>query len=87
MVSLLILIYLNYRGESIIAFLNDYLTIDMISINASIHLSDIGPNAALVKIMKTVRVCVGYCFCKPCSTLMEPNDPFIATITEIFQLL
>ncbi len=70
-----------------IAFLNDYLAIDMISINGkkSIHLSDIGLNAALVKNYESsnVRGMWGYAL-QTVSTLMELDDPFIATITGDF---
>ncbi len=70
-----------------IAFLNDYLAIDMISINGkkSIHLSDIGLNAALIKNYETssIRGMWGYAL-QTVSTLIALDDPFVATISGDF---
>ncbi|RDI51395.1 diacylglycerol/lipid kinase family protein [Flavobacterium glaciei] len=70
-----------------IAFLNDYMEIDMISINGkkSIHLSDLGVNAELIKNYESgsIRGKWGYAL-QTVSTLIDLDDPFIATITGDF---
>lgn len=67
-----------------IAFLNHYIEMDMICINGkkSIHLSDIGLNADLVKNYEEsdVRGFWGYAL-QAFTTLTESNEPFVATIT------
>jgi len=67
-----------------IAFLNHYIDMDMICINGkkSIHLSDIGLNADLVKNYEQsdVRGIWGYAL-QAFTTLKESNEPFVATIT------
>ncbi|MDX6188829.1 diacylglycerol kinase family protein [Flavobacterium sp. Fl-318] len=67
-----------------IAFLHSYMEIDMISINGkkSIHLSDIGINADLVKNYEESnwRGIWGYAL-QAYTTLVDSNDPFVATIT------
>ncbi|PXY43089.1 diacylglycerol/lipid kinase family protein [Flavobacterium hydrophilum] len=66
-----------------IAFLNRYIEMDMICINGkkSIHLSDIGLNADLVKNYEEsdVRGFWGYAL-QAFTTLTESNEPFVATI-------
>ncbi|TDD78758.1 diacylglycerol/lipid kinase family protein [Flavobacterium caseinilyticum] len=70
-----------------IAFHNDYMEIDMISINGkkSIHLSDLGVNAELIKNYEggSIRGKWGYAL-QTVSTLIDLDDPFIATITGDF---
>lgn len=70
-----------------IAFLNDYMEIDMISINGkkSIHLSDLGVNAEMIKNYENgnVRGLWGYAL-QTLSTLIDLDDPFVATITGDF---
>lgn len=70
-----------------LAFLNDYKEIDMISINGkkSIHLSDLGLNADLVKNYEnsSIRGKLGYAL-QTLSTLIELEDPFIAIIKGDF---
>lgn len=67
-----------------IAFLNHYIEMDMICINGkkSIHLSDLGLNADLVKNYEQsdVRGFWGYAL-QAFTTLTESNEPFVATIT------
>lgn len=67
-----------------IAFLNHYIEMDMICINGkkSIHLSDIGLNADLVKNYEesNLRGFWGYAL-QAYTTLTEYNEPFVATIT------
>jgi diacylglycerol kinase (ATP) len=67
-----------------IAFLNHYIEMDMICINGkkSIHLSDIGLNADLVKNYEecNLRGFWGYAL-QAYTTLVENNEPFVATIT------
>ncbi|MEO8534667.1 MAG: diacylglycerol kinase family protein [Flavobacterium sp.] len=67
-----------------IAFLNSYIEMDMICINGkkSIHLSDIGINADLVKNYEesNLRGFWGYAL-QAYSTLVDSNEPFEATIT------
>jgi len=67
-----------------IAFLNHYIEMDMICINGkkSIHLSDIGINADLVKNYEEsdVRGFWGYAL-QAYTTLADSNEPFVATIT------
>lgn len=66
-----------------IAFLNRYIEMDMICINGkkSIHLSDLGLNADLVKNYEEsdVRGFWGYAL-QAFTTLTESNEPFVATI-------
>ncbi|RKS95375.1 diacylglycerol kinase family enzyme [Flavobacterium limicola] len=70
-----------------IAFHNDYMEIDMISINGkkSIHLSDLGVNAEMIKNYEnsSIRGKWGYAL-QTVSTLIDLEDPFIATITGDF---
>lgn len=67
-----------------IAFLSHYIEMDMISINGkkSIHLSDIGVNANLVKNYEesNLRGLWGYAL-QAYSALKESEEPFVATIT------
>jgi len=67
-----------------IAFLNHYIEMDMICINGkkSIHLSDIGLNANLVKNYEQsdVRGFWGYAL-QAYTTLTESDEPFVATIS------
>ncbi|KAF2332017.1 diacylglycerol/lipid kinase family protein [Flavobacterium daemonense] len=67
-----------------VAFLNDYVEIDMICINGkkSIHLSDLGLNASLVKNYEQsdVRGFWGYAL-QAFTTLTESEEPFTATIS------
>lgn len=67
-----------------IAFLHHYIEMDMICINGkkSIHLSDIGINADLVKNYEEsdVRGFWGYAL-QAYTTLTDSNEPFVATIT------
>lgn len=67
-----------------IAFLSHYVEMDMISINGkkSIHLSDIGVNANLVKNYEesNLRGLWGYAL-QAYSALKESEEPFVATIT------
>ena len=70
-----------------IAFHNAYLAIDMIAINGkkSIHLSDLGLNADLVKNYEnsTIRGKLGYAL-QTVNTLIDLEAPFTATITGPF---
>lgn len=67
-----------------IAFLSNYIEMDMISINGkkSIHLSDLGVNASLVKNYEesNLRGLWGYAL-QAYSALKESEEPFVATIT------
>ncbi|MHC0441985.1 diacylglycerol/lipid kinase family protein [Flavobacterium sp. 3-210] len=67
-----------------IAFLNHYIEMDMICINGkkSIHLSDLGLNANLVKNYEEsdVRGFWGYAL-QAFTTLTESEEPFVATIS------
>ncbi|MBE8725761.1 diacylglycerol/lipid kinase family protein [Flavobacterium hungaricum] len=67
-----------------IAFLNHYIEMDMICINGkkSIHLSDLGLNANLVKNYEEsdVRGFWGYAL-QAFTTLKEAEEPFVATIS------
>jgi diacylglycerol kinase (ATP) len=67
-----------------IAFLHDYIEMDMICINGkkSIHLSDIGLNANLVKNYEesNMRGIWGYAL-QAFTTLTESEEPFVATIS------
>ncbi|MCD9576692.1 diacylglycerol/lipid kinase family protein [Flavobacterium soyae] len=67
-----------------IAFQNHYIEMDMICINGkkSIHLSDLGLNANLVKNYEQsdVRGFWGYAL-QAFTTLTEPDEPFVATIS------
>ncbi len=70
-----------------IAFHNDYMEMDMISINGkkSIHLSDLGLNAEMIKNYEnsSIRGKLGYAL-QTVNTLIDLHDPFIATITGDF---
>lgn len=70
-----------------IAFHNKYMMIDMISINGkkSIHLSDIGLNADLIKNYEksTIRGKLGYAL-QSVTTLIDLDEPFFATIKGDF---
>ena len=70
-----------------IAFHNDYMEIDMISINGkkSIHLSDLGVNAEMIKNYEnsSIRGKWGYAL-QTISTLIDLEDPFVVTITGNF---
>ena len=67
-----------------IAFLHHYIEMDMICINGkkSIHLSDIGLNADLVKNYEAsdMRGFWGYAL-QAYTTLVDSNEPFVASIT------
>lgn len=67
-----------------VAFLHHYIEMDMICINGkkSIHLSDIGLNANLVKNYEesNMRGIWGYAM-QAFTTLKESEEPFVATIT------
>ncbi|SMO63361.1 lipid kinase, YegS/Rv2252/BmrU family [Flavobacterium resistens] len=67
-----------------IAFLNHYIEMDMICINGkkSIHLSDLGLNANLVKNYEQsdIRGFWGYAL-QAFTTLTESEEPFVATIS------
>jgi YegS/Rv2252/BmrU family lipid kinase len=73
-----------------IAFHNNYMEIDMISINGkkSIHLSDLGLNAEMIKNYEksSIRGKWGY-FLQTFSTLIDLDDPFTATITGDFETI
>lgn len=70
-----------------IAFFNDFIEIDIICINGkkSIHLSDIGINAEMIKNyqISAVRGKLGYAL-QTLYTLADLNEPFIAKITGDF---
>jgi diacylglycerol kinase family enzyme len=66
-----------------IAFQNASAEIDMIVINGrtSLHLSDLGLNAELIKTMQVAQYMVsGVCFAS-FNTLVDIEEPFTATIT------
>jgi YegS/Rv2252/BmrU family lipid kinase len=67
-----------------IAFLNDYIEIDVVTINGkiSLHLSDLGLNAELIKNYEnaTIRGKLGY-FLQTVNTLIDFEGPFTATIS------
>ena len=67
-----------------IAFLHDYIEIDIITINdkISLHLSDLGLNAELIKNYEnaTIRGKLGYAL-QAVTTLIDFEGPFTATIT------
>lgn len=73
-----------------IAFLNSYIEMDMICINGkkSIHLSDIGINADLVKNYEesNLRGFWGYAL-QAYSTIKDLDEPFLATITANNQVV
>jgi YegS/Rv2252/BmrU family lipid kinase len=73
-----------------IAFHNNYMEIDMISINGkkSIHLSDLGLNAEMIKNYEksTIRGKWGYVL-QTFTTLINLDDPFTATITGDFKTI
>ena len=73
-----------------IAFHNKYMEIDMISINGkkSIHLSDLGLNAEMIKNYEksTIRGKWGYAL-QTVTTLIDLNDPFMATIKGNFETI
>nr|WP_314896411.1 diacylglycerol kinase family protein [uncultured Flavobacterium sp.] len=73
-----------------IAFHNNFMEIDMISINGkkSIHLSDLGLNAEMIKNYEksTIRGKWGYVL-QTVSTLIDLEDPFTATITGDFSTI
>ena len=73
-----------------IAFLNHYIEMDMICINGkkSIHLSDIGINADLVKNYEesNLRGFWGYAL-QAYSTIKDLDEPFLATITANNQVV
>jgi diacylglycerol kinase (ATP) len=73
-----------------IAFHNTYMEIDMISINGkkSIHLSDLGLNAEMIKNYEksSIRGKWGYVL-QTVSTLIDLNDPFTATIKGDFETI
>lgn len=66
-----------------IAFHNDYMEMDMVSINGkkSLHLSDIGANAELIRNYEggTIRGKLGYAL-QAINTLTDMKEPFEATI-------
>ena len=70
-----------------IVFYNDFMEMDMISINGkkSIHLSDLGVNAELIRNYENtnIRGKLGYAL-QTISTLIDLGDPFFATITGEF---
>jgi diacylglycerol kinase family enzyme len=70
-----------------IAFFNDYMEIDIICINGkkSIHLSDLGVNAEMIKNYEgsVIRGKLGYAI-QTLYTLADLNDPFVATISGDF---
>jgi diacylglycerol kinase (ATP) len=67
-----------------IAFLNDYIEIDVVTINGkiSLHLSDLGLNAELIKNYENaaIRGKLGYIL-QTVNTLIDFEGPFTATIT------
>ncbi|OCB74516.1 diacylglycerol/lipid kinase family protein [Flavobacterium crassostreae] len=73
-----------------IAFQNHYISLDIISINGqkSMHLSDIGLNAELIKNYQnsTLRGKLGYAL-QAVNTLIEIEEPFLATITANDKLI
>ena len=73
-----------------IAFHNNYMEVDMISINGkkSIHLSDLGLNAELIKNYEkgTIRGKWGYAL-QTVTTLIDLSDPFTATVRGDFETI
>lgn len=73
-----------------IAFHNNFMEIDMISINGkkSIHLSDLGLNAEMIKNYEknAIRGKWGYVL-QTLSVLIDLGDPFTATITGDFETI
>ena len=73
-----------------IAFHNDYMEIDMIAINGkkSIHLSDLGVNAEMIKNYEnsSIRGKLGYAI-QTFTTLIDLDDPFTAKITSNFKTI
>jgi YegS/Rv2252/BmrU family lipid kinase len=73
-----------------IAFNNDFMEIDMISINGkkSIHLSDLGVNAEMIKNYEnsSIRGKLGYAI-QTFTTLIDLDDPFTATICGDFETI
>lgn len=73
-----------------IAFHNNYMEIDMISINGkkSIHLSDLGVNAEMIKNYEnsSIRGKLGYAI-QTFTTLIDLDEPFTATITGDFETI
>ena len=70
-----------------IAFFNDFMEMDIICINGkkSIHLSDLGVNAEMIKNYEgsAIRGKLGYAL-QTLYTLVDLDDPFVATITGDF---
>ena len=70
-----------------IAFFDDYIEMDIICINGkkSIHLSDLGVNAEMIKNYEdsTIRGKLGYAL-QTLYTLVDLDDPFVAKITGDF---
>jgi len=70
-----------------IAFFNDFIEMDIICINGkkSIHLSDLGVNAEMIKNYEgsTIRGKLGYAL-QTLYTLVALDDPFVAAITGDF---
>lgn len=73
-----------------IAFHNNYIEIDMISINGkkSIHLSDLGVNAEMIKNYEnsSIRGKWGYAI-QTVNTLIDLDEPFTATIKGDFETI
>ena len=73
-----------------IAFCHDFIEMDMISINGkkSLHLSDLGLNAELIKNYEkgVVRGKLGYAM-HAFTTLLDLSDPFVATISANDQIV
>lgn len=73
-----------------IAFHNEYMEIDMIAINGkkSIHLSDLGANAEMIKNYEnsTIRGKLGYAI-QTFTTLIDLDDPFTAKISGPFETI
>ena len=73
----------NFENNLKIAFHNDYIEMDMVCINGkkSIHLSDIGANAELIRNYEesSIRGKLGYAL-QAFNTITELDDPFTATI-------
>lgn len=75
---------LTLEENLIVAFLSDYIEMDMVCINGkkSIHLSDIGLNADLVKNYENsnLRGFLGYAL-QVFTTLKDSEEPFLASIS------
>lgn len=73
----------TFEENLVVAFQNNYMEIDMVEINGkkSLHLSDLGLNALLVKNYENgeTRGKLGYAL-QVINTLTESEDPFEATI-------